>query len=128
MNFLFIQLGFLNALVPNEEVGENIPSFLGRGDVADECLVLLGKRHVNEMQGGGIELLVDLFPRKQVGQVLGSWMKTLLNDPLKLNRHKVYVRALIGCGISVLCPREVSSFLGGSSLLSSPSLPGSSSF
>jgi hypothetical protein len=28
----FVKLGFLNALVPNEEVGENIPSFLGRGD------------------------------------------------------------------------------------------------
>jgi hypothetical protein len=89
----FVKLGFLNAFIPNEEVGENIPSLLGGGDVADESLVLLGKRHVNEMQGEGIELLVDLLPRKQVGQVLGSWMKTLLNDPPKLNRHKIYVRA-----------------------------------
>jgi hypothetical protein len=32
----FIKLGFLNALIPNEDVGENIPSFLGGGDVADE--------------------------------------------------------------------------------------------
>jgi hypothetical protein len=58
-----IKLGLLNALIVNEEVGERILSFLGGGDVADKHLVLLGKRHVNEMQGGGIELLVDLLPR-----------------------------------------------------------------
>jgi hypothetical protein len=59
----FVKLGLLDALVTDEEVRESIPSFLGGGDVADERLVLLGKRHVDEMQGGGIELLVDLLPR-----------------------------------------------------------------
>jgi hypothetical protein len=59
----FIKLGLLNALVADEEVYESIPSFLGGGDVADERIILLGKRHVDEMQGGGIELLVDLLPR-----------------------------------------------------------------
>jgi hypothetical protein len=47
---------------------------------------------VDEMQSRGIELLVDFLPRLQVVQVLGSWMKTLLNDSPKLNRHKVYMR------------------------------------
>jgi hypothetical protein len=87
----FIVLGLLNTLIANEEVRESIPSFLSGGDVADERLVLLGDSHVDEMQSGGIELLVDLLPRKQVVQVLGSWMKTLLNYSPKLNRHKVYV-------------------------------------
>jgi hypothetical protein len=48
---------------------------------------------VDEVQGGGIELLLDGLPRKQVVQVLGSWIKSLLNDSPKLNRQKVYVRA-----------------------------------
>jgi hypothetical protein len=38
----FVKLGFLNALISDEEVRESIPSFLGRGDVADKRLVLLG--------------------------------------------------------------------------------------
>jgi hypothetical protein len=50
---------------------------------------------VDEVQGGGIELLVDELLRKQVVQVLGSWIKSLLNDSPKLNRHKVYVRARV---------------------------------
>jgi hypothetical protein len=48
---------------------------------------------VDEVQSGGIELLVDELPWLQVVQVLGRWMKSLLNDYPKLNRHKVYVRA-----------------------------------
>jgi hypothetical protein len=59
----FIKLGFLNALIADEEVGESIPSFFGRGDGSNKGLVLLGERHVNEMQGRGIELLVNLFLR-----------------------------------------------------------------
>jgi hypothetical protein len=55
----FIKLGFLNALVSDEKVGESIPSFLGGGDGSNKCLVLLGERHVDEVQGEGIELLVD---------------------------------------------------------------------
>jgi hypothetical protein len=39
----FIILGFLNALVADKEVRESILSVLGRGDVANECLVLLGE-------------------------------------------------------------------------------------
>jgi hypothetical protein len=34
----FIKLGFLNALISDEEVGENIPSFLGRGDGSKNAL------------------------------------------------------------------------------------------
>jgi hypothetical protein len=48
---------------------------------------------VDEVQGGGIELLVNKLPWLQVVQVLGSWMKSLLNDSPKLYRHKVNVRA-----------------------------------
>jgi hypothetical protein len=59
----FIILGFLNTLIVNEEIRESITSFLGGGDVADERLVLLGDSHVDEMQSGGIELLVNLLPR-----------------------------------------------------------------
>jgi hypothetical protein len=59
----FIILGFLNTLIADEEIRDSIPSFLGGGDVADECLVLLGDSHVDEMQSGGIELLVNLLPR-----------------------------------------------------------------
>jgi hypothetical protein len=59
----FIVLGFLNTLIADEEVRESIPSFLGGGDVANESLVLLGERHVDKMQSGGIELLVDFLPR-----------------------------------------------------------------
>jgi hypothetical protein len=39
----FIKLGFLNACVPDEEVRESIPSFLGRGDGSNKRLVLLGE-------------------------------------------------------------------------------------
>jgi hypothetical protein len=59
----FIILGFLNALIADEEICESIPSFLGGGDVPDERLVLLSDSHVDEMQSGGIELLVDLLLR-----------------------------------------------------------------
>jgi hypothetical protein len=48
---------------------------------------------VDEVQGGGIELLVDELPWLQVVQVLGRWVISLLNDPPKLNGYKVYVRA-----------------------------------
>jgi hypothetical protein len=48
---------------------------------------------VDEVQGRGIELLVDELPWLQVVQVLGRWIKSLLNDSPKLNRHKIYVRA-----------------------------------
>jgi hypothetical protein len=37
----FVKLGFLNALISDEEVGEKIPSFLGGGDGSNKCLVLL---------------------------------------------------------------------------------------
>jgi hypothetical protein len=37
----FIKLGFLNALIPNEEVRESIPSVLGGGNGSNKCLVLL---------------------------------------------------------------------------------------
>jgi hypothetical protein len=37
----FVKLGFLNALVSDEEVGENIPSFLGGGDGSNKCLVVV---------------------------------------------------------------------------------------
>jgi hypothetical protein len=46
---------------------------------------------VDEVQCRGIELLVDELPWFQVVQVLGRWMKSLLNDSPKLNRDKVYV-------------------------------------
>jgi hypothetical protein len=39
----FIKLGFLNALIPDEEVRESIPSFLGGGNGSNKCLVLLGE-------------------------------------------------------------------------------------
>jgi hypothetical protein len=39
----FIKLGFLNAYVPNEEVRESIPSFLGKGDGSNKLLILLGE-------------------------------------------------------------------------------------
>jgi hypothetical protein len=48
---------------------------------------------MDEVQDGGIELLVNMLPWLQVVQVLGRWMKSLLNDSPKLNRNKVYVRA-----------------------------------
>jgi hypothetical protein len=89
----FIKLGFLNACVPNEEVCENIPIFLGRGDGSNKCLVLLRESHVDEVKGGGIELLVNELIWLQVVQVLGRWMKSLLNDSPKLNGNKVDVRA-----------------------------------
>jgi hypothetical protein len=59
----FFKLGFLNALVSDEEVGESIPSFLGGGDGSNKCLVLVGEGHVDEVHGRGIELLVDHLPR-----------------------------------------------------------------
>src|SRR6266480_4741301 len=89
----FIKLGFLDAFIPDEEVGERVPCFLGGGDVPNECLVLLGERHVNEVQSGGIELLVDYLPRLQAVQVLGGWVKSLFYDSPKLYRHKINVRA-----------------------------------
>jgi hypothetical protein len=88
----FIKLRFLNALIPDEEVRESIPSVLGGGNGSNKRLVLLGERHVDEVQGGGIELLVDELLWLQVVEVLGRWMKSLLNDSPKLNRHKVYAR------------------------------------
>jgi hypothetical protein len=48
---------------------------------------------MDEVQGGGIELLVNKLSWLQVVQILGRWMKSLLNDSPKLNRNKVYVRA-----------------------------------
>jgi hypothetical protein len=48
---------------------------------------------VDEVQGRGIESLVDELPWLKVFQVLGRWMKSLLNDSPKLNGNKVYVRA-----------------------------------
>jgi hypothetical protein len=39
----FIKLGFLNALVADEDVRESIPSILGRGDGSNKCLVLIGE-------------------------------------------------------------------------------------
>jgi hypothetical protein len=47
----------------------------------------------DEVQGGGIELLVNELPWLQVVQILRRWMKSLLNDSPKLYRHKVNLRA-----------------------------------
>jgi hypothetical protein len=39
----FIKLGFLNACIPDEEVRESIPRFLGGGNGSNKFLVLLGE-------------------------------------------------------------------------------------
>jgi hypothetical protein len=39
----FIKLGFLNALILDEEVHESIPSVLGGGNGSNKHLVLLGE-------------------------------------------------------------------------------------
>jgi hypothetical protein len=41
---------------------------------------------MDEVQGRGIELLVNELPWLQVVQILGRWMKSLHNDSPKLNR------------------------------------------
>jgi hypothetical protein len=48
---------------------------------------------MDEVQGGGIELPINKLLWLQVVQILGRWMKTLLNNSPKLYRHKVNVRA-----------------------------------
>jgi hypothetical protein len=80
-----IKLGGPDALVPNEKHSEVVPYFIGGAQIVDVCRMSIRHGLLDEMLGGGIELLINFFPSGQVERIMRC--KAILYDSPQMSRR-----------------------------------------